>query len=112
MNTYTWDCKTIDVYPTHESLTEVVYNVHWRLTGKTADGEHSSTIIGTQSLELDTIQPEGFIAVAELTNEQVTSWVKEQMGAEKVSELEASLDKSIAEQVTPSTITMTIGSAE
>ena len=32
MNTYTWDCKTVDVYPTHESLTDVVYNVHWRLT--------------------------------------------------------------------------------
>ena len=30
-NTYTWDCKTVDVYPNHDSHSDVVYNVHWRL---------------------------------------------------------------------------------
>ena len=28
-NTYTWDCKTVDVYPEFESNSDVVYNVHW-----------------------------------------------------------------------------------
>jgi hypothetical protein len=31
-NTYTWDCKTVDTYPTHNEQTDVVYNVHWRVT--------------------------------------------------------------------------------
>jgi hypothetical protein len=30
-NTYTWDCKTVDVYPTHDGHSDVVYVVHWRL---------------------------------------------------------------------------------
>ena len=112
MNTYTWDCTTVDVYPTHDELTDVVYNVHWRLTGTTADGEHSATVIGTEMLNIETIQPEGFIPVADLTNEQVSSWVEEQMGEERVAELKASVDSSIAQIVTPSTITMRIGGDE
>jgi hypothetical protein len=33
-NTYTWDCKTVDTYPTHDSHSDVVYNVHWRLNAE------------------------------------------------------------------------------
>ena len=112
MNTYTWNCKTVDVYPTHESLTDVVYNVHWRLTAETADGEHSATVIGTEMLKIETIQPEGFIPVTDLTNEQVTAWVEEQMGEDRVAELKASLDSTIVQIVTPTTITMQIGGDE
>ena len=112
MNTYTWDCNTVDVYPTYDDLTDVVYNVHWRLTGTTADGEHSATVIGTEMLEIETIQPEGFIPVADLTNAQVASWVEEQMGAERVAELKASVDSQITEDITPTTITMQIGGDE
>ena len=112
MNTYTWDCKTVDVYPTYESLTDVVYNVHWRLTGTTADGEHSATVIGTEMLEIETIQPEGFIPVTDLTNAQVTAWVEEQMGADRVTELKASVDSQISNLITPTSITMQIGPEE
>ena len=31
--TYDWNCRTVDCYPTDESYTDVVYNVHWRVTG-------------------------------------------------------------------------------
>jgi hypothetical protein len=112
MNTYTWDCNTVDVYPTHESLTDVVYNVHWRLTGKDATDTYSATVIGTEMLSIETIQPEGFIPVADLTNAQVTSWVEEQMGADRVAELKASVDSQIASLITPTTITMQIGPEE
>ena len=42
-NTYTWDCRTVDTYPTHTDPNEVtesdvVYNVHWRLTATTEAG--------------------------------------------------------------------------
>ena len=112
MNTYTWDCNTVDVYPTHESLTDVVYNVHWRLTGTDATDTYSATVIGTEMLSIETIQPEGFIPVADLTNAQVTSWVEEQMGADRVAELKASVDSQIASLITPATITMQIGPEE
>jgi hypothetical protein len=108
-NTYTWDCTTVNVYPDYESLTDVVYNVHWRLTATDPTNTYSQTIIGTQVLDVKTIQPEGFIPIEDLTNEQVSSWVEEQMGEERVTELKASVDSSIAQIVTPSTITMRIG---
>ena len=112
MNTYTWDCKTVDVYPTHESLTDVVYNVHWRLTGTDPTDTYSATVIGTEMLSVETIQPERFIPVADLTNAQVTAWVEEQMGADRVAELKASVDSQITEDITPTTITMQIGGDE
>ena len=109
MNTYTWDCNTVDVYPSYESLTDVVYNVHWRLTGTDATDTYSATVIGTEMLSVETIQPEGFIPVTDLTNAQVSVWVEEQMGADRVAELKASVDSQIAEDITPTTITMQIG---
>ena len=112
MNTYTWDCKTVDVYPTHESLTDVVYNVHWRLTGTDPTGTYSATVIGSEMLSVESIQPEGFIPVANLTNAQVTAWVEEQMGADRVAGLKASVDSQITEDITPTTITMEIGGDE
>lgn len=112
MNTYTWDCNTVDVYPSYESLTDVVYNVHWRLTGTDATDTYSATVIGTEMLSVETIQPEGFIPVTELTNAQVSAWVEEQMGADRVAELKASVDSQIAEDITPTTITMHIGPKE
>ncbi len=30
---YNWNCKTVDVHPTEGSETDVVYNVHWIVTG-------------------------------------------------------------------------------
>ena len=31
--TYEWNCKTVDVHPTEGEYTDVVYNVHWIVTG-------------------------------------------------------------------------------
>ena len=33
MITYDWNCKTVDVHPQEEGETDVVYNVHWIVTG-------------------------------------------------------------------------------
>lgn len=109
MNTYTWDCKTVDVYPTHSdesgiSESNVVYNVHWRLTG--TDGEHSATVIGTQSLEVSDLS--SFTSFESVTHSYVITWVESAMGAEQVASLKESLDKTITEMATPSTVTLTI----
>jgi hypothetical protein len=103
---YSWDCRTVDTYPTQGELTDVVYNVHWRLTG--AEGEHSATVIGTQSLTAENIQPEGFIPFESLTHEQVIAWVEESMGDDRVAELKASVDSQVAALITPTSVTKTI----
>ena len=104
--TYSWDCKTVDVYPTHESLSDVVYNVHWRLTGTKDD--KSATNIGTQMVTADDIDPDTFVPFDELTNEIVTGWVESAMGPERVQEIKDSIDAQLQELITPTTETKTI----
>ena len=108
-NTYSWDCRTVDAYPTHtdeNGVTEsqVVYNVHYRVTG--TDGTYSSTVIGTQTLE--TADLSGFTAFDAVTHEDMIAWTKGAMGEERVSEIEASLDSQIADLAAPSSVTLTI----
>ena len=33
MTTYNWNCRTVDAYPQDGDNTDVVYNVHWIVTG-------------------------------------------------------------------------------
>ena len=108
-NTYSWNCRTVDAYPTHtdeNDVTEsqVVYNVHWRVTG--TDGTHSATSIGTQSLEVSDLS--GFTAFDAVTHENMIAWTQAALGAERVTELEASLDSQLAELAAPSSVTLTI----
>ena len=44
--TYTWNNKTVDVYPSLEGYSDVVFNVHWTLTG-TDDSDNTGSVYGT-----------------------------------------------------------------
>jgi shikimate kinase len=104
MITYDWNCKTVDVYPQEEGETNVVYNVHWRVTGVKED--YSATNIGTQIV---TLNPETeFIPFDELTNEVVVGWTKEAMSEEQVEAIEGSIASQIDELENPASVTMTI----
>jgi len=108
-NTYTWDCKTVDTYPVQDEFSDVVYNVHWRMTGTDESGEHSATVIGTQTITVDTLDAENFVAFEDLTHEDVIGWVETEMGEERVAELQASVDSQIADKIAPKSVTKTIG---
>jgi hypothetical protein len=110
--TYEWNCKTVDVHPQESEESNVVYNVHWIVKGisEQLDSEgnpYTATSIGTQTVPLDADST--FIPFEDLTNEIVTGWVKESMGEESVSELEAGIDSQINDLINPTSITMTIG---
>lgn len=105
-NTYSWNCRTVDTYPTQDSLSDVVYNVHWRYTG--TDGTHSATVIGTQTISTEDIDATAFIAFDDLAHDDIIGWVETAMGAERVSELQASLDSQLTELATPTSVTRTI----
>jgi|TARA_B100001094_G_C17976071_1_gene692840 hypothetical protein len=115
-NTYNWDCKTVDVYPTYEEHSDTVYNVHWRLNCESSethevDGQevpYTASVYGTQSLSLDDIGTD-FVPFADLTNAVVTGWVEGIMGEEEVANLKSALDAKISEEITPTTETKTIG---
>ena len=111
-NTYTWDCKTVDVYPNHDSHSDVVYNVHWRLNAvsdqQDAEGNnYSASVYGTHSVNADDIS--NFVPFADLTNDLVSGWVTSGMGDDEVASLKSSLDDQIALLITPTSVTKTIG---
>jgi len=108
---YNWNCKTVDVYPTESSKTNVVYNVHWVLTGISdeldlEENTYQSTSVGTQIVPLDSESE--FISFENLTNEIVVSWTKEAMGEEQVFSLEKSIEEAIDLQINPTSVTMTV----
>jgi len=111
---YTWDVSTVETYPTKDSNSDVVHNVHWRLTA-TDDANNDSEgnpqtagVYGSQGLDTDSIS--SFVAFADLDAAKVQGWVEAALGADKVTELKAGLDAQIAEKVTPTSVTKQIGS--
>lgn len=113
--TYDWNCATVDCYPTDGEYTDVVYNVHWRVTGTsdTLDPEgnaYTATSIGTQTISTSDLS--GFTPFDDLTNADAVAWTKSAMGADEVTALEANLDSQIALEITPTSVTLTIGEPE
>jgi len=112
MVTYDWNCKTVDAYVEQNNEADVVYNVHWIVTG-TSDvvdatgGFYSSTSIGTQTLDVSEIT--NFIPFDQVTNAEVVEWTQEAMGAEQVTQIEASIASQIESLIHPTTITLTVG---
>ena len=107
-NTYTWDCKTVDVYPKHDNESDVVYNVHWRLNAvsdqQDAEGnDYTASVYGTHSVNADDIT--NFVPFADLTNDLVTGWVTDGMGEDEVDNLKSGLDNDIDNQINPTSVT-------
>ena len=109
---YTWDCKTCDTYPSKSGKSNVVHNVHWRLTAtddtnKDSDGNNwTSTMYGTQAVSTDDLS--NFINWSSLKESDVQGWVETAMGSDAVTAMKASLDAQIAEKVTPTSVTKTL----
>ena len=109
---YTWDVSTVDTYPTKDSKSDVVYNVHWRLTAtddtnKDSDGNNwTATTYGSQNV--DTSDLSSFIAFADLKASDVQGWVEAALGADEVTAMKTALDAQIAELITPTSVTKTI----
>ena len=110
---YSWDVSTVDTYPTKDSNSDVVYNVHWRLTAtdgtnKDSDGNNwTSEVYGSQGLDTDSIS--SFTAFGSLDAAKVQGWVEAAMGADEVTKLKSGLDGQIAVKITPTSVQKTIG---
>ena len=106
--TYTWDCKTVDTYPTKSDKTDVIFNVHWRLNGvDDTEDENAADSYGVVSLDTEDLST--FTAFADITEADVIGWVEAALGEEQVTALKASIDAQIAEKITPTVVTKTIG---
>ena len=110
---YTWDVNTCDVYPTKSGKSNVVHNVHWRLTAtddanNDSDGNpQTADVYG--SVGLDTSDLSSFTNWSSLDAAKVQGWVEAALTADKVTELKSGLDAQIAEKITPTSVQKTIG---
>jgi len=111
MTKYTWDCKTVEVYIEENQEADVVYNVNWKVTGKSDvldpnDIPYTATVIGEQLLTYNPDNP--FIPFSDLTNEIVTNWTQLTMGEKQVSNIENNVQSKIDDLITPVISTLTI----
>ena len=100
--TYAWNVSTVETYPTKDSNSDVVHNVHWRLTAtdgtnKDSDGNNwTAGVYGSQALDTDSIS--SFTAFGSLDAAKVQGWVEAALTADKVTEMKASLKAQIAKK--------------
>ena len=112
---YSWNCRTVDTYPTHSDSLEtpntqndVVYNVHWSLTGTLVHNEvsHSANIIGTQTL--DTSDLSNFASFDSVSHDQMIAWTTGSMESASTGSVDAkyaAVSASLALKVAPVSVT-------
>lgn len=112
--TYSWNCRTVDTYPTHSDSQEspntqndVVYNVHWSLTGTLVHNEvsHSANIIGTQTL--DTSDLSDFTSFDSVSHAQMIAWTTGSMESASTGSVDAkyaAVSSSLALKIAPRSV--------
>jgi len=107
MINYTWNCKTVDVYVSEGGNENVIYNVHWHLTGEDSETAVRGECIGTHLLDIS--DTENFISFENVTHEQIIQWVEASMGSEVIDRTKQNIADQISKQIEPVTQTLTIG---
>jgi hypothetical protein len=99
--TNTWAVAQMDAYPELDGEPDVVFTVHWTLTG--TDGTHAAGVYGSVGVTVGPGAP--FTPYADLTQEQVIGWVKAALGDEQVAFYEANVATQIANLANPPVVT-------
>ena len=94
MTTYTWTVTQLNCYPQAEGQTDVVFTVHWQLTG--TDGTYNGSVYSTCSVPAPTGT---FTPYDDLTQDQVLGWIWAN-GVDQAS-AEAAVQTQIDNQITP-----------
>ena len=90
--TFTWAIANLE----RETDDGFVFTSHYTVSA--VDGDYNAGVYGSIGFE----RPETLIPFDDLTENMVIGWVKDKLGVEKVSEIEASLQSQIDEERTPS----------
>lgn len=111
-NTYSWTINALDTYPTQDSLTDVVYNIHWGLTATSDQNDaggnaYTATSIGTQTVAAP--DADDYTAFDDLTQSIVESWLE--ASDLDVNAIKTSLDAQITEKITPTSVTRQLPTA-
>jgi len=101
--TYTWNTKTVDTYPTKSGKSDVIFKVYWKLEGVDDTAEkNSSSLTGAE--EIDTSDLSSFKEFADLKESDVTGWVKDILGEDKINSYKTVIETAIQEKATPTVV--------
>ena len=95
---FNWTVSAMDYTVSQDGHTNVVNTIHWRVS-KTV-GDYTADSYGTVGLEAP---GESFVEWAIITAETAVGWIQAALGAEQVTNVEASLDAQLTEMATPTT---------
>jgi len=98
MTTFNWNIIQLNAYPNKDGKQDVVFTVHWTLTG--VDGEFTGSSYGSTGVTLNPEAP--YTAYADLTKDQVLNWIWASVNKD---ETEASVQAQIDEKKTPTVVT-------
>jgi hypothetical protein len=103
--TYTWSINQVECYPEAGGDNQVICIAHWTLDG--TDGTYSGSVYGAVGIPLDPKAP--FTPYADLTEDQIIGWVKQQLaagkqGKEAIPGLETAVAYQISQQISPDTV--------
>jgi len=87
----TWAIANLE----RETADGFVFTAHYTVNAK--DDTYSAGAYGSLGFE----RPDNLIPFADLTEDEVVSWVKEALGADKVTEVEAALQNQLNQQRNP-----------
>lgn len=113
---YTWDCKTVDTYPTAsndnaDEFNDVIFNVHYKLKASdTFDGEKIEySVIGTAALDTANLTIDTFTSFDSIKESDIQGWVTDALGTDSIAILKESASGSLLETAKPTVVTKIIG---
>ena len=101
--TYTWDTKIVDTYPTKSGKSDVIFKVYWKLQGVDDTAEKNSSV-KTGAEEIDTSDLSSFTEFADLKESDITSWVENILGEDKINTYKSGIEAQIQEKATPTVV--------
>ena len=107
---YTWNCNTVETYPTSSGFNDVVFEVHWRLKASDVINEVSQSydVVGTQAIDVSSLDSGSFIEWDNLKEKDVIGWVTASMGSEVVTAHKTAASSSLLEIANPVVVTKTL----
>jgi len=113
---YTWDCKTVDTYPTAsndnaDEFNDVIFNVHYKLKASdTFDGEKKEySVIASVALDTTNLATDTFTSFDSITENDIQGWVTSALGTDNIAILKESASGSLLETAKPTVVTKIIG---
>jgi len=97
----TWTVRQMDAFVEYEGQPNVIFAIHWTLTGVNGDYTASVDSVTGVSFSEDTV----FTPYANISEAQAIDWVQEALGEEAVTEYEATVAQQIADQIDPPVFT-------